>query len=339
MATLDLEWLEDFLEVAKRKNFRHASEARGLTQSTLSRHILSLEAALGGTSLLDRDAGLKLTKAGEAFQVTATNIIQTWRDGKYQVEQLGHTEGTRIYTVHSLSATFVPLVVRKIRELLGDKEEFKNISIVVGTITECTEALAYAATPFMISYETDQSRLLFSDDVLRRLFPFDNAKVQRERILSVTLAKDKLIPVCARDNHQRYRDMLASGIPIPYSSYSPGTYLSELVQEKISELQLDSKLERIGDAQMADTLRNIAREGDGIAWVLDSTAQRAISHREVKLFDFDLGNKVDIDLDVKLFHLAEYTSPAIDSIWKVAKALKEELAERLANITSPPSQS
>jgi len=334
MAAFDLEWLEDFLEVAERRNFRRAAAARGLTQSTLSRRIQSLEAALGGTTLLDRDKGLALTEPGKVFQEIATKMVVDFRDAKFRIEQMAPPAGTRIYTVHSLSATFVPRVVHKIRELLNDKEYDLNISIVVGNISECTEGLASGATPFMISYETEKYRLLFSDDMLTTLFPSDRAHVRKERILSVRIAQDQLIPVCATANDKKYREMYASGIPIPYFAYSDGTYLSELVKEKIEALNLEHKLKRAGDAQMADTLRNIARDGDGIAWVLESTARNAIDKEEIMRFDFDLGDESNVDLDIKLFRLADYSSPPIDRIWKISKALEEELAKPSTWLTS-----
>src|SRR5688572_30167571 len=110
MATPDIDALEDFLEIATRRSFRRAAVARGLNQSTLSRRIQGLEASLGGTLLLDRDAGLRLTEAGKAFQEIARKIVVEWRDAKTRVEQMAPPSGTRICTVHSLSATFVPRV-------------------------------------------------------------------------------------------------------------------------------------------------------------------------------------------------------------------------------------
>lgn len=336
MAALDLEWLEDFLEVAERRNFTYAAAARGLTQSTLSRRIQSLESALGNTTLLRRDAGLTLTESGEYFKGIATNIVVELRNAKLEIERMAPYEGTRIYTLHSLSATFVPRVVHKIRELLEDREYDLNISIVGGSISECTEALAVSGSPF-ISYENDKYRVLFSDDMLRALFPSDRPQVQRERILSIIIARDKLIPVCAMNNVGAYKKMLASKTPIPFSGYSEGTYLSELVEDKIKALNLEKALKSVGAAQMADTLRNIAREGDGIAWVLESTALNAMHKDEVTQFDFNqVPEAAVIPLDIKLFRLANFTSRNVERIWGISKALEEQLADPQTWVTTKP---
>ena len=244
----------------------------------------------------------------------------------------------RIYTVHSLSATFVPRVVHKIRELLSrtyfsDAEYDTDISIVVGNISECTEALASSATPFMISYEDSKHRLLFSDEMLTTLFPADKAHVRKDRILSIRIASDRLIPVCAAFKYEQYQQMLKDGMPIPFSAYSNGTYLSALVNDKIKSLDLN--VSRIGDAQMADTLRNLAREGDGIAWVLDSTAQNAINKKEIRPFDFGADRDTDVHLDIKLFRVADYSSHTIDRIWKVAKELEASLDQPATWLTKP----
>jgi DNA-binding transcriptional LysR family regulator len=333
MPTLDLEWLEDFLEVAEQRNFTRAAAARGLTQSTLSRRIQSLESSLGNTTLLRRDAGLTLTESGEYFKRIATKIVVDLRDARLQIERMAPFEGTRIYTLHSLAATFVPRVVHKIRELLGDTEYDINISIIGASIAECTEALASTGSPF-ISYENDKYRVLFSDDMLRALFPSDRPQVQRERILSVIIAHDRLIPVCATSNVAIYEKMLTAKTPIPFSGYSEGTYLSELVEDKIKALNLERALKDVGAAQMADTLRNIAREGDGIAWVLESTALNAIEKNEVTPFNFNTEDKPDIPLDIKLFRLANFTSRNVDLIWDISKDLERELADRQTWLTT-----
>lgn len=328
MAALDFEWLEDFLEVARVGSMRVAADHRGINQSTLSRRIQSLERWLG-TDLLDPDAArVTLTKPGLVFQKAAQALVIAVRDAKFEVEKAAPPRATRFYTLHTLSATFVPRVIGEIRKQLRDNELNTKTSLIVGNISECVEAIVNRTTPFMISYESKQHRVLFSDENLQVLYPDDPFDVRRERVQSIVIAEDKLIPVCPGKEHSKYKKMIQSKTPIPYSTYSAGTYLGELVSDKIKERQLDRFLtpEPVDDAQMADTLRNLVREGQGIAWVLHSTAQRAIKLQEVDRFDFGLGNNANIDLEIKLFRAADYSSPTIDRIWKIAGTLKDILS-------------
>ena len=330
MPPLDLDWLDDFIEVARQRNFTKAAQVRGLTQSTLSRRIQSLEASLGGVELLDRDKNLELTDAGQSFHQTANDILLKLRESKSDLDKKRNVGATPIYTVHSLSATFVPRVIRMWRERLEHEDYLLNISVVVGTISECTEALAYGAAPLLISFEKEKYRLLFSQTAT----PFSNERsdIQEESIRSIRIAKDQLIPVCARHNYEQYEAMWKAEVPIPYAAYSDGTYLSELVNEKKTELSLGKRLHRIGDAQMADTLRNMVREGDGVAWVLRSTAQRALHNREIVHFDFGKGPEVNIDLDIKLFRRSEYMpDPPLENIWRASKDLELQFAREEAS--------
>jgi LysR family transcriptional regulator, hypochlorite-specific transcription factor HypT len=311
---LDLEWLEGFLEVADPRSFTLAAQSRGVNQSSLSRRIQSLELWLG-TDLLNREiTPLELTRPGHVFLPEAKNIVATARDAHLRARQAAPPKTIRIYTIHTLAATFVPVFIRTIRKEMHDDEFEMKTSVLVGTISECVEAISYGADPFMISYESPKYKVQFRGDV------------PTGKIESIRIARDRLIPVCATRNYQIYTKMLKSGTPqIPYSTYSEGTYLSHFVEEKINDLGLKERLKRVDDAQMADTLRNLVREDQGIAWVLHSTARHALKE-ELKPFEFGQGKDSHIDLDITLFHATDDTSPIIERIWKILKTLEKQLS-------------
>jgi len=327
MADLDLGWIEDFLEVARQGNFTGAARARGIRQSTLSRRVQSLERWLG-TDLLKRESRrLELTEQGQVFRDDAEKIVISLRDAKYNAEQAAPPRATRFYTLHTLSATFVPRVISAIRKSLHDDALNTKTSIIVGNISDCVEAIVHRTAPFMISYESEQNRILFTDDTLEALFPTDRPHIRQERIQSIRIAKDRLIPVCPGGQRDHYEAMLRSGEPIPYSTYSPGTYLSDLVARKIEELELElhKKLRMVDDAQMADTLRNLVREGQGVAWVLLSTARRALDAGEIARFDFGLGQRTNIELNIKMFRSTDFSGPTIERIWSISQTLEQVL--------------
>ena len=70
---LDLEYIDEFIVLARVGNFHKAAETLFITQPTLSNHIRSLEDSLGFT-LLDRKNRNKLTRAGNEFYWTAVKI-------------------------------------------------------------------------------------------------------------------------------------------------------------------------------------------------------------------------------------------------------------------------
>jgi DNA-binding transcriptional LysR family regulator len=322
----DLEWLEDFLKVEEKLNYTFAARDRGVSPSTLIRRIQSLESWLGAPLLEKGKVPLQLTDAGREFAGDARKIVADLGNAKGSVAAKAGQDTVRIYTLHTLAATFAPLVMREIATQLRDTEMDIRISVLVGNLTECVEAVAYGAAPFMLSYENPRREIL-TDEFLQALYPNEEPSVRKEKIQSTRIAKDRLIPVCAKQNLERYQRMLQEGVPIPCSTYAPGTYLSELVDEKIKELQLKDRVKPVHDAQMADTLRNLVRERQGIAWVLLSTAQRALqAEDELDRFDFNLGTAATIDLEIKLFHATNHQGEIVDRIWSVASSPSLERA-------------
>jgi LysR family transcriptional regulator, hypochlorite-specific transcription factor HypT len=348
--SLDLDWLEDFLEVVRLGSFTRAADLRGVTQPSLSRRIQNLELWVG-TDLLDRDlregtskssarrhlpsasAPLELTEAGKFFHPLAYDIIASLRrardDALVATDQPAKIS---LHTLHTLAATFVPMFIHHVRKALRDDDFEVKMSVKVGHISDCVEALSFGATPFIISYQADNSQLLFP--------------IPKE-IESIRIAQDRLIPVCSTKNYDTYLEIYESGrAKIPFATYSPGTYLSHLVEAKVKHLDLKTRLEPVADAQMADTLRNLVREEQGIAWVLHSTAQNALNAKELRAFEFGRPQESYIDLDIMLFRATDYTSPnierigpTIERIWKISKTLEKELspnAERLYRSNARP---
>lgn len=75
MTDLDLRLVRSFTVVARLRHFGRAATELHLTQSSLSRQILRLEQQVGAR-LLDRTPqGTKLTEAGEAFLLPATEVL------------------------------------------------------------------------------------------------------------------------------------------------------------------------------------------------------------------------------------------------------------------------
>ncbi|WP_315980682.1 LysR family transcriptional regulator [Aliamphritea spongicola] len=64
---MEIRWLEDFIALARTRNFSRAADDRNVTQPTLSRRIKLVEEEMGVT-LIDRNTlPLSLTAAGKCF--------------------------------------------------------------------------------------------------------------------------------------------------------------------------------------------------------------------------------------------------------------------------------
>lgn len=77
---MDIMHYREFIELANRLNFHEAAKALNMSQSSLSKHILSLE-ALYGTQLLDRGKRrVALTEAGSVFLEQALKIWEAYEE-------------------------------------------------------------------------------------------------------------------------------------------------------------------------------------------------------------------------------------------------------------------
>ena len=109
-----IEQLQAFLAVAETGNFGQAAQRCGVTQSTISRQIQSLESDLG-MSLFHRTSQAKLTIGGEQLLPRARKICQEWTTVTKEFAELqaGKQPELCIAAIHSVCAHFLPPVLQK----------------------------------------------------------------------------------------------------------------------------------------------------------------------------------------------------------------------------------
>jgi DNA-binding transcriptional LysR family regulator len=320
---MDLDWLDDFMEVVQRGSISEAARVRGLNQSSLSRRIRSLEEWCG-SKLLDRTAvPIKVTEQGQILLETAMATSAELKSAQSRIKASApsSTNVIQIYALHTLAATFVPMYLRVMRQRMQVGEFELETSTSAANIRSCVDAVCYGDAHFMISYESARERVTLPSNL------------PPGKIESITIAKDRLIPVAGKQIFETFKErMKGEENCVPLATYSAGTYLHGLVETKLKELQVVKKLPQIDVAQMSETLRNLARQGQGIAWVLLSTAENALKRKELYELKFGTGTAAHIDLDIKLFRAPDNTSPAIERIWALSKTLGAELSPEMPMI-------
>jgi DNA-binding transcriptional LysR family regulator len=109
-----LEQLQAFLAVAETGSFQQAARQCNVTQSTISRQIQGLEAAVG-IALLHRTAHAKLTVAGDRFLPHARKIWNEWNNATQELDdlRLGKQPELCIAAIHSVCAFHLPPVLRR----------------------------------------------------------------------------------------------------------------------------------------------------------------------------------------------------------------------------------
>jgi DNA-binding transcriptional LysR family regulator len=112
-----LEQLEAFLAVADTGSFQAAAKMCGVTQSTVSRQVQTLEAELDAV-LFNRLAQVELTVAGDILLPRVRRICQDWRKATQEIADLmaGKQPELCVASVHSVCAYLLPTVLQQFRE-------------------------------------------------------------------------------------------------------------------------------------------------------------------------------------------------------------------------------
>ena len=98
---MDHKWLEDFLMLARERNFSRAAGLRHVTQPQFSRRIRALELWAGAELVNRAGVPLALTSAGEALLASARISVNALTDARERIRQ---AQGTGRWTTLSPGA-------------------------------------------------------------------------------------------------------------------------------------------------------------------------------------------------------------------------------------------
>ena len=109
-----LEQLKAFLAVAETGSFQAAAKICGITQSTVSRQVQSLETELNAV-LFHRLTQVKLTVAGEVLLPRVRRICQDWRLASQEIADLmaGKQPELCVAAIHSVCSHLLPTVLQQ----------------------------------------------------------------------------------------------------------------------------------------------------------------------------------------------------------------------------------
>ena len=86
---MHLDLLETFLDLSETKNFNRTAERQGVTQSTISNRIRTLERMLHKQLFARGKSGTELTASGVRFQQHARALKLQWIDARREIQSIG----------------------------------------------------------------------------------------------------------------------------------------------------------------------------------------------------------------------------------------------------------
>ena len=294
---MDLRHLRYFLVVAEEKNFTRAAERLCMAQPPLSRQIRQLEEELGTALFEQGSRPLRLTEAGEFFNVHARAVLTAADDLKTMTRRVGMVKrALAIGFVGSMLYDLLPELVRRFRI------EYPDVEISFHEMTTMMQLQALKEGTIDVGF----GRIRGEDPAIRRI-------VLREERLIVAMSPDHAL--AASDAPLRLLELQTETL-IVYPK-APRPSFADQVLATFSEHGLKpGKVLEVGELQIAIGL---AAAGQGIVIVPDGLhgMQRSdIVYREIR----DSYAVSPVIFSVRLMDRSEELSNMLRMIYQILDA-------------------
>lgn len=293
---LETKWLEDFVTLAATRSFSQAAEKRFVTQPAFSRRIRSLEAALGLTLVNRSRTPVELTESGQLFLVTARSMVEQLGEVVRHLHNLEGQQGEvlQIAAAHSLTLGFFPEWIARLR-----REGLPlNTRLVASNVGEAIHALREGACDLILAYYDPDAALQLAPEI----FP------------SLHLGATSMLPVCAVDAAGAPLFDLDSGQSVPLLAYSAGAFLGRSVNQLLRQRALRSST--VYETAMADSLKSMAMQGLGVAWVPRLSVTAELARGELAVCG---GEHWQVPLEIRLYRCELSRKAAVRLLWRKLK--------------------
>ena len=309
---MELKWLEDFLSLCNSGNFRVSSEQRFVSQPAFSRRIKALETWLGA-ELIDRTSfPVQPTNAGREFRAAAQNIVNLAYQKRNEIRGQGVADKEKINfsALNTLAQVFIPAWLKE----LEPYHEAKTFSVRTDfrSVDGYLIALEEGQVDFFICYE-DQTGSVMIDP---------------EKYPSLLLGIEPIIPVVSPESSGKPSWWLPSEPqgPIPHlctkahltrtaRHHLEKRYgLSQPVRHHIEKHYGDLTFVPVYEASTATSIKAMALEGFGVAWLPKSIVDDDIANgRLVRAAE----EANDIVVNIKIFRCADSIDRRVENFWQM----------------------
>lgn len=244
-----LEQLQAFLAIAETGSFQQAARKCGVTQSTISRQIQSLEADVG-LSLFHRSNQAKLTLAGERFLPRARKICLEWENATQELTELlaGKQPELCVAAIPSICAYNLPPVLERF----------------------CQD---YPAVQLRVtSLGSDRALKVLKDGLVDIAIVMNNRFLTASPEMVVDVLYTEPIEILMSANHplSKYERVPWAEITnYPQIVFKVGYGMQRLVQEQFQ--RLGASMNAVLELNTLDAFRGMVRQGNAIA-LLPQTA-------------------------------------------------------------------
>ncbi len=296
---MDHKWLEDFIALAREKNFSKAAELRHVTQPQFSRRIRSLEMWAGSDLVNRATVPLSLTVAGEELLAISRQTVSGLSDLRERLRSGSVGAGwITIATGRTLARTAVPSWFTQTRRTLGDY----RLRLITGSISEGVTALEQGAADFLLCYTHPRLPLVLDDT------HFESKAFGRDELVAVSSPRADGSAIHALPG--------SATKPVHTLSYTPTLALAQVLQDSLQRQAQLSKLplhvHTIFESDFAESLHEQALQGAGMGWL-----PRSLVHADLQSGKLVSAQKapMPIPIEFRLFRPRKSSNAQARRVW------------------------
>ncbi|WP_138469350.1 LysR substrate-binding domain-containing protein [Poseidonocella sp. HB161398] len=302
-AMMQIDWLDDFLTLAKTRNFSLAAEIRNTTQPAFSRRIRRLEDWVGET-LIDRSSyPVQLTRAGQSFQAEAETIIEQIASARGRAASAARTERETLLfaATHMISTEFFPAWLQRVSPAAPAAQARLNCY----SVARCFDELASGHVDFMLCPIPHAPR-----EEIRAWAQHDH----------VVVAADRMMPVSVPDGAGGAKFAIRPGaLRLPLLQLSESSVLGGAVLRLLAGKAAGAEglFDTVFESPLKEAVKAMALKGYGVAWLPASSCAAELA--EGRLVPA-AGEDWMTGYDIRCYRKAGPLSPAAAAFWRKVAA-------------------
>lgn len=256
---MDVNWLQDFVCLARTLNFTRAAEERNITQPAFSRRIKSLENWIGVPLIKRSSYPVQLSEAGQQFLPVARSTIAELTDIRQtlRAQERGVAAFQRFAVLHTISVNYLSRRIGDMEKQIPDL----RVRVYSDNLRTCCQMLSDGTCDFLLYYSHQDVQPVF-----------DEAQFSRKDI-----GTEKMLPVAQAAAAQERGWSLDDprGPPIAYLGYDPSSFLGTVVDQTIGRREPPLALSYMDALTEAIKRRTLA--GSGISWLPETAVAAEIA--------------------------------------------------------------
>ncbi len=238
-----LEQLQAFLAVAETGNFQQAAQRCGVSQSTISRQVQSLEATVG-ILLFHRQGNAKLTVGGDRLLFHAKKICQIWSSAEQELLDLQAGKQTELCVagIPSACAYQLPPILQKF------SKTYPNVQLRVTTLG------------------SDRALKVLKDGLIDIAIVMNNPFLTASSEMVVEKLYEEKIQLLLTVNHPLCRKESLTWKDlhdVPQAVFKDGYGLQRIVQDQFNRQEL--RLNAVLELNSLEAFRGVVKQGSLIA--------------------------------------------------------------------------